>query len=154
MHPNESFFRSATPRVGRKIRQSEERVKSQPRFLKTVAFKRVLLRYDSRLDFARTGRRFSPARPGQPWSGTRGPVESCNYANRRSAQMIVTRIKTSVFLAAILALAAPAGFAQSGQRISLTVDATQVPEKIVRTHLVMPVKPGPLTLYYPKWIPG
>jgi predicted metalloprotease with PDZ domain len=68
--------------------------------------------------------------------------------------MIVTRIKTSVFLAAILALAAPAGFAQSGQRISLTVDATQVPEKIVRTHLVMPVKPGPLTLYYPKWIPG
>ncbi|MGO8817667.1 MAG: M61 family metallopeptidase [Terriglobia bacterium] len=38
--------------------------------------------------------------------------------------------------------------------INLTVDASQVPEKIVRTHMVVPVKPGPLTLYYPKWIPG
>jgi len=38
--------------------------------------------------------------------------------------------------------------------IDLTVDATQAPEKIVRTRMVMPVKSGPLTLYYPKWIPG
>lgn len=34
------------------------------------------------------------------------------------------------------------------------VDATQAPEKILHTRMVMPVKPGPLTLYYPKWIPG
>jgi predicted metalloprotease with PDZ domain len=44
--------------------------------------------------------------------------------------------------------------AQSTVSIKLTVDATQAPEKVVRTHMVMPVKPGPLTLYYPKWIPG
>src|SRR6202044_1737855 len=52
------------------------------------------------------------------------------------------------------ALAAPGAMAQSSQTISLTVDASQAPLKIIRSHMVMPVKPGPLTLYYPKWIPG
>ena len=44
--------------------------------------------------------------------------------------------------------------AAEAQTISLTVDATQTPQKILHAHLVMPVKPGPLTIYYPKWIPG
>lgn len=48
---------------------------------------------------------------------------------------------------------APTAFAQSGQ-ISLTIDATLASEKIVRTRESIPVKPGPFTLYYPKWIPG
>ena len=51
-----------------------------------------------------------------------------------------------------MVLAAPALLA--GQTISVTVDATKTPQKLLRAHLVMPVKPGPLTLYYPKWIPG
>ncbi len=38
--------------------------------------------------------------------------------------------------------------------ITLTVDATHAPERILRARMTMPVKPGPLTLYYPKWIPG
>jgi predicted metalloprotease with PDZ domain len=59
-----------------------------------------------------------------------------------------------LILAIAFALAAPAGFAQSAQKISLTVDATQVPEKIVRSHMVFPAKPGPMTFHYPKWIPG
>jgi predicted metalloprotease with PDZ domain len=59
-----------------------------------------------------------------------------------------------VILALACVLAAPAALAQSGQAISLTVDATQTPQKILRVHMVLPVKPGPLTLYYPKWIPG
>ena len=59
-----------------------------------------------------------------------------------------------VLLSLALALAATTAFAQSGQTISLTVDATQTAQKILHVHLVMPVKPGPLTLYYPKWIPG
>jgi predicted metalloprotease with PDZ domain len=54
----------------------------------------------------------------------------------------------------VCALAARAVLAQSGQTLSLTVDATQTPQKILHAHLVIPVKPGPLTLYYPKWIPG
>jgi predicted metalloprotease with PDZ domain len=52
------------------------------------------------------------------------------------------------------AMMAPGVFAQSDQAISLTVDASQAPLKIIRAHIVMPVKAGPLTLYYPKWIPG
>ncbi len=42
----------------------------------------------------------------------------------------------------------------NAQNISLTVDATKTQNKILHAHLVMPVKPGPLTVYYPKWIPG
>ena len=44
-------------------------------------------------------------------------------------------------------------FAQ-GAQISLTVDATLTPQKIVKTHEIIPAKPGAMTLYYPKWIPG
>ncbi|MGA8143279.1 MAG: PDZ domain-containing protein [Candidatus Acidiferrales bacterium] len=38
--------------------------------------------------------------------------------------------------------------------IRLTVDARQAPEKILHAHLQIPVQAGPLTLYYPEWIPG
>ncbi len=44
--------------------------------------------------------------------------------------------------------------ANLGPRITLTVDATEAPEKILRARMTLPVQPGPLTLYYPKWIPG
>ena len=64
------------------------------------------------------------------------------------------RLRVCSFLVAVLALASPAVFAQRGVTISLTVDATRVPEQLVRTHEVIPVKPGSVTLYYPKWIPG
>ena len=48
--------------------------------------------------------------------------------------------------------AAPALMAQSA--ITLTVDATQTPQKILHVEEVLPAQPGPMTLYYPKWIPG
>jgi len=57
-----------------------------------------------------------------------------------------------VFLASILSLAASAALAE--EAILITVDATRTRQKLLHTHLVMPVKPGPQTLYYPKWIPG
>jgi predicted metalloprotease with PDZ domain len=38
--------------------------------------------------------------------------------------------------------------------IRLVVDASQAAQKILHTHLEIPVTPGPLTLYYPEWIPG
>ena len=44
--------------------------------------------------------------------------------------------------------------ADRAQNISLTVDATKAPNKILHARLVIPVKAGPLTVYYPKWIPG
>jgi predicted metalloprotease with PDZ domain len=52
-----------------------------------------------------------------------------------------------------LVFASPVALGETGE-ISLTVDATRTPEKIVRTRESIPAKPGPLTLYYPKWIPG
>jgi predicted metalloprotease with PDZ domain len=68
--------------------------------------------------------------------------------------MLSSRLHSLVPLAFCILLVAPAILAQSGQPISLTVDATQSPQKLLHGHLVIPVQPGPLTLYYPKWIPG
>src|ERR1700761_587960 len=51
----------------------------------------------------------------------------------------------------LMALAAPVARAED---IALSVDASQTPQHILHAKLVLPVKPGPLTLYYPKWIPG
>ena len=68
--------------------------------------------------------------------------------------MKTIRFARSLFLGALLIFCAAPAFAQTEQAIRLTVDATHAPFKIVRIHMVMPVAPGPLTLYYPKWIPG
>jgi predicted metalloprotease with PDZ domain len=38
--------------------------------------------------------------------------------------------------------------------IMLAVDASQAAQKLFHARLTMPVTPGPLTLHYPKWIPG
>src|ERR1044071_9814334 len=48
---------------------------------------------------------------------------------------------------------AASAFAQSGP-ISLSVDATDAPRKILHARLRLPARPGPLTLLYPKWLPG
>src|SRR5580704_3760432 len=60
-----------------------------------------------------------------------------------------------------LALAAMSLFLSANARaqtkagpIRLVVDASQAAQKILHTHLEIPVSPGPLTLYYPEWIPG
>jgi len=42
----------------------------------------------------------------------------------------------------------------SAQTIRLTVDLTDAPRNIYHAVLNIPVKPGPFTLVYPKWIPG
>ncbi|HET9695450.1 MAG TPA: hypothetical protein VFP40_01205, partial [Terriglobales bacterium] len=38
--------------------------------------------------------------------------------------------------------------------IQLAVDASAAPTKLFHSKLTIPVKPGPLVLLYPKWIPG
>ncbi|HYL61183.1 MAG TPA: M61 family peptidase [Candidatus Methylomirabilis sp.] len=69
--------------------------------------------------------------------------------------MKLLRFFTSLSLLFALSLsgARPAP-AQSSSAIRLTVDARQAPLKILRVHLEIPVSSGPLTLYYPKWVPG
>ena len=50
--------------------------------------------------------------------------------------------------------AAKARAAEPPGPIRVEVDARQAPQKILHAHLEFPVKPGPLVLYYPEWIPG
>ena len=38
--------------------------------------------------------------------------------------------------------------------ITVAVDATEAPRKILHARLSIPAGPGPVTLMYPKWIPG
>ena len=55
------------------------------------------------------------------------------------------------------ALVAAVGSAAAGAQtapITLSVDLTDSPRKILHATEVMPVSAGPLTLVYPKWIPG
>ena len=61
---------------------------------------------------------------------------------------------TAAFSCLTLAVAGPCLPGLAAETISLTVDATKTPQKQLKAHLVLPVKPGPLTVYYPKWIPG
>ncbi len=46
------------------------------------------------------------------------------------------------------------GAAAPAPHISVFVDATEAPRKIFHARMIIPAKPGTLTLYYPKWIPG
>ena len=55
-----------------------------------------------------------------------------------------------VFILALLVCSVSAASAQ----IKLSVDATQAARNIVHSKFTVPVRPGPLTLFYPKWIPG
>ncbi len=50
-----------------------------------------------------------------------------------------------LFLARVAAFAQPA---------ILAVDATDAPRNLLHVRESLPVSPGPLTLFYPKWIPG
>ncbi len=45
-------------------------------------------------------------------------------------------------------------FAQTNRPIAISLDITDAPRKILRAQLAIPVRPGPLTLVYPQWIPG
>jgi predicted metalloprotease with PDZ domain len=66
--------------------------------------------------------------------------------------MMISHCRTYLVLMSAFVVGTLALQAQSP--ITLEVDATHAPEKIIHTHMAMPVSPGPLTLYYPKWIPG
>jgi predicted metalloprotease with PDZ domain len=68
--------------------------------------------------------------------------------------------KVSVALAGVVALVLACGCAgvASAQTLAapirLRVDASQAPQKILHVHMQIPVTGGPVTLYYPQWIPG
>lgn len=59
-----------------------------------------------------------------------------------------------VFLLCILFASRGAQAQAPAAPIKLMVDASESPRQIWHARLVMPTKSGPLTLYYPEWIPG
>jgi predicted metalloprotease with PDZ domain len=55
----------------------------------------------------------------------------------------------------LLLLSAPlARSADAPRPVTLDVDAREVARRILHARLVIPAAPGPLTLVYPKWVPG
>lgn len=64
------------------------------------------------------------------------------------------KLRESLPLALAVCLASLPARAQAAAPIALAVDLTDAPRKIFHAEMTMPVKPGPLTLVYPKWIPG
>ena len=71
----------------------------------------------------------------------------------RASFMLVLALAIASGPGADRAPAAPAGPAAAGG-ITLALDASEIAKKIVHTHEQIPASPGPLTLFYPKWIPG
>jgi predicted metalloprotease with PDZ domain len=60
----------------------------------------------------------------------------------------------SFFCIVISLLSCFSAFGASGPSITLSVDASDAPRKMFHAQLRIPAKPGTVTLYYPKWIPG
>src|SRR5437667_9564020 len=79
------------------------------------------------------------------------PAWPARATGTKGISMSLTHLKPS--LASLALLAAAAGVA-AAPPITLEVDARDVTRAIQHAHLVIPVHPGPLTLAYPKWIPG
>src|ERR1700723_1543442 len=63
---------------------------------------------------------------------------------------VVMSVVASILLCGSVNVAA----GQTAGPIRLLVDASQGPQKILHAHMEIPVSAGPLTLYYPEWIPG
>jgi len=62
----------------------------------------------------------------------------------RRAVVLTVVVSTSIWLHA----------AATAPHITIALDATDAPRKILHAQLTIPAAPGTLTLYYPKWIPG
>ena len=60
---------------------------------------------------------------------------------------------TWIVIGLMMLAVTPFAIAESS-RVTLDVDATDVTHGIQHAHVVLPVRPGPLTLAYPKWVPG
>jgi predicted metalloprotease with PDZ domain len=63
-------------------------------------------------------------------------------------------VRNAAVAAALMLLLAGPAHAQSAAPIELDVDATGVTRGLVHVRETIPVRPGGLTLYFPKWIPG
>src|SRR5262245_44862971 len=65
---------------------------------------------------------------------------------------MVVRFRHLFAFVFVVVLLSPTVMAAEVMRLHL--DATDAPRQRLKVNLVIPAKPGPLTLYYPKWIAG
>ncbi|MGE5324932.1 MAG: M61 family peptidase, partial [Actinomycetota bacterium] len=63
-------------------------------------------------------------------------------------------MRTTCSFALFLILSAIPSLAQGTIHEQLSVDATDAPRNILHSVVTIPAAPGPMTLVYPKWIPG
>src|SRR5712671_2048777 len=59
-----------------------------------------------------------------------------------------------LMLLLLLQLCAVMASGQTSSSIRVNVDATDAARNVLHSTLIIPVKPGSLSLFYPKWIPG
>lgn len=85
-----------------------------------------------------------PRPPRWPFKARTGP---------RKSTTLVAQMFLAIAIAAFLCTSVRAASASPGT-IAISVDATQVSQRILHAKLVFPVQPAPLTLYYPKWLPA
>ncbi|MGA2776716.1 MAG: PDZ domain-containing protein [Steroidobacteraceae bacterium] len=74
----------------------------------------------------------------------------------RSLVQAASRFSRCGILSALCFAWTPLAHAAASANVAATleVDASEAPRGIERAHLVLPVKPGALTLLYPEWLPG
>ncbi len=65
-------------------------------------------------------------------------------------------VRSRLLFASVLfgAVAATSSFAQKSAPIQIVADLSDAPRKLYHAEVDLPVRPGPLTLTTPKWIPG
>src|SRR5205085_8439369 len=64
-------------------------------------------------------------------------------------------MRTSRITIALCALLASTATAQTREHpIRIAVDGRDWPRGMLHARLAFPAEPGPMTLYFPKWIPG
>src|SRR5512140_1375266 len=96
--------------------------------------------------------------------GGGGQLQRCQSAGAHVKEVRTTMVRTPPIMIRRLLYFAPltiaaslcaATAASAGQSpIKLEVDATDATRKVLHARLQIPVQPGPVTLVYPKWIPG
>lgn len=59
-----------------------------------------------------------------------------------------------LFAVTVTLSSAPRALPAEARHATLSVDASEAPRRILHAKLTLPARPGPLTLRYPKWIPG
>ena len=83
-------------------------------------------------------------------------LRGCARLARGLARSLARLLELGVLGSALAALGLPSATAAATLTgtAHVQVDAREMPRGILKVHLQLPVRPGPLTLVYPKWLPG